>query len=721
MKTKNTPEAMDDQDSAVETKDDALEDRTKEYSGLKFIEKQLGEIYAAVDRAYDDKTEQNRVIDECWDIYHCVLNDNQVYTGSSKVYVPIVRDALTARETRFVNMLFPGTGRYVDIVGSDGRVPYDLIGMMDYYVRQARIRQLVAPALIRTGDISGQYALYVDWVESTRNITSKQKIPELQNDMGGPVEETPEYDDIEYEEVTDSRPGVMVLDPRDLVMLPATADCIEDCEIVAVTLRFTKGKIKRWIKEGKFDADAGETLIDNMNTTPKKQPDTGKKAVNSTGVKVDSKGNKVALVQQVWTKLKVNRKGDRRMMVTHFAGPELILSCKRNPYWCDRIPVITQAVEKNPNSIWGASQVDPVAMLQYQANDYANMGFDSGMYAMLPIVMTDPEKNPRAGSMVLAMASVWLTDPNSTKFAQFPAVYKDAFTIIGACKDQIFQSLGVNPAMIPHGNAGKKPSQAQVAQEQQVALESSADNTALIQEGIFSEMVEWFYELDYQFRTKAVTIKKFGELGLQATMDQVEPFQTRQQYEFKWYGTEGFKAAQQVQQQISWLNVLKGLPPQVLNGRKLDLGPALEVINGTILGPRLAPRVLIDQRHQLTMSPELENKLIMQSFPVQVHEMDNDQEHIQSHFSHFEEILKLPPVLTEGSDVARLAKGHIMEHIKAMKGKAMAAQGAQSGQLGAPGQPKAGAQAQAPTGVQNPPGAVSPDNMPTAMPRRGGV
>lgn len=717
MKPKNIVDLDDEEEEDDDTLEASLEDREKDYSSLKYVQKQLGDIYAAVEKGFEDKTEQAKNIDEAWDIYNCVLNDNQGYTGSSQVYMPIVKDAMAARETRFVNTLFPGSGRFTDIVGDDGHVPYDLVALMDYYVRQAKLRELVAPALIRTGDISGQYALYVDWKENIRHVTSKKKVPEVETELGTPVEGSPEYDDVDYEEIIDECPGVMVLDPRNLCILPSTVDTIEDAEITAVILRFTEGKIKRWIKEGMFEKHAGETLLRNMSATTAKQvDDTGKKASAAAGVRTDSKGNKIALIFQVWSKLKI--KGERRMMVTHFAGSQLILGCKRNPYWCDRVPVITQAVEKNPDSIWGVAPVEAVKKLQYQANDVANMGFDSAQYALLPIVITDPEKNPNAGSFVLAMASVWFADPASTKFAEFPALWKDAFSIIGACKDQIFQSFGVNPAMIPHGNAGKKPTQAQIAQEQQVALESASDNTTIIQEGVFSKLVEWFYELDYQYRTEAITVKKFGELGLQATMDQVEPLQVRSRYEFKWYGTEGFKAAQQVQQQISWLNVLKGIAPQQLNGRKVDLGPAIEAINGTILGPRIAPHVLVDQRHQLTMMPDLENKLLGNEFPVQVHEMDDDQAHIQSHFQHFENIFKIPPELLEGSNIARLVKGHILEHIKSAKAKAQAAMGAQPGQMGGPGQPRSGAQAQAPTGAQNPPGAVHPDNMPTAMPQQ---
>ena len=42
-----------------------------------------------------------------------------------------------------------------------------------------------------------------------------------------------------------------------------------------------------------------------------------------------------------------------------------------------------------------------------------------GPYALMPIVMTDPAKNPRLGSMVLNLAAIWETDPKATQFVQF--------------------------------------------------------------------------------------------------------------------------------------------------------------------------------------------------------------------------------------------------------------------------------------------------------------
>ncbi len=688
--------------------DDMYEDRAKDWSSQIKVQEQLADLYSMVNKAFDDKKEQNDIIEECWDVYNCKVTSHQMYSGNTQVYLPLVRDAVNARETRFTNTLFPKAGRYCDVIASDGKVPYDLISLLEYYCRTTYLRTNIVPAMIRAGDMSGQYALYLSWETHKRNIVTKQKVV----DTAIPMDGADEYDDVEYEEDECGTPCVQVLDARNLVMLPTNVDNIEQAEIVAVLCKWSKAKLQKMVRDGVLEKAPVDELIKNMNSKPSPgTPDTPKDAADYAGVDQSPKAGKLATIYQVWSTLKIGKQ--HRRMVTHFAGQNNVLGCKRNPYWNDRVPVITQPVEKVADTIWGVSQVQKVCTVQYSANDIVNMGFDSAQYSLLPIVMTNPDKNPRVGSMVLSMAAIWETSPEDTKFAQMPALWKDAFQMVNACRDQIQQSLGVNPAMMPQ-SASKKPTQAQVAQEQQVALESTADAVTVIQDGVLNKLLEWFYDLDYQFRTKAISIKKFGQVGMQADMQQVEPFQERQRLTFAWYGAESFKAAQEIQGMISWANVLRGMPPQTLNGRTIDLGPVLEYVSEVTFGPRIAGKVLIDERHKFTINPMEENALMDNLFPVQVHEGDPDMEHIQVHHQHF---------MMSGGDMGdpnHLKRGHILEHIKQMKEKAAKAQGAQQPPAGAqPGMPQPGASAQMPTGPQGPPGTIHPDAMVDAnkMPR----
>lgn len=713
------PKDLDEEDIEEEELNLDLEDRKKDYSRLKQVKIQMEEIYNAVVRGFEDKKEQNDICDRAWDMYNCVLNENQSYFGNSDIYIPLVRDAVEARVTRFSNQIFPQNGRYADVVGQ-GEIPWDIIALLDYYVGVTKLRSVVVPALLREGDCSGQYSLYLDWTETIRHTVKKTKKPEVLSDLGNAPPDEDTYDDREYEEIKDAKPDVVVLDARNLVVLPAAVDEIDDAEITGVALWLTKARIKQYIRDKVFDKDAGQDLLDNFDQTKagnSPQPDTDKKALGFSGIRIDSKGSKRALVYKIWSKVKI--KGEYRLCEMFMSGEDNFLSCKRIPLWSDRIPIISKPAVKVSGSFWGKSPVTAVEKLQYQANDAVNIGMDSAPFSLLPIVMTDPEKNPKIGSMIMAQAAIWETNPTDTQILEIPPLWQQAMQIVALCKDQVMQSLSVNSAMMPHaaGSKDKKPTQAQAAQEQQVAIESTNNVVNLLEEGVLNEVLRKFYEMDYQYRDFEMTIQKFGQMGLQADLQQVPITEINSNYVFRWNGTEANKSAQQVQQMIAAMNVIRGIPPQQLNGMQVDVTPVLEQLASAAFGPRIAPKVLIDKRHQMAMSPQLENELMANVFPVHINPQDNDIEHIQIH----QQAMAVNP--------NAFIHQHIAEHILQMKAKNMEAMGAgQKGQQGAPGipggagpgvagTPRIGAQPGTPR-PQQPPGAVHPDQMPLAAPRR---
>src|ERR1700761_3952763 len=89
---KDHPKDQDDDDIEEEELNLDLEDRKKDYSGMKKVKEQLSDVYQHVVRGFEDKSEQNTAIDRAWDMYNCVLNENQAYQGNSLIYVPLVRD-----------------------------------------------------------------------------------------------------------------------------------------------------------------------------------------------------------------------------------------------------------------------------------------------------------------------------------------------------------------------------------------------------------------------------------------------------------------------------------------------------------------------------------------------------------------------------------------------------------------------------------------------------
>jgi hypothetical protein len=202
---------------------------------------------------------------------------------------------------------------------------------------------------------------------------------------------------------------------------------------------------------------------------------------------------------------------------------------------------------------------------------------------------------------------------------------------------------------------------------------------------------------------------------VKAKMTDVNPQQFDERFRFQWAGTSIVQGQQLQQMRIAGMNVLRGIPPQQLNGRKLDVTPILESFVENLYGPEMATKILIDERNLFTVPAEVENEMMHNGLPVDVHEADNDGQHLQSHMS--------AARLT--GDVAGRFRAHIAKHTMAMQRKLQMQQAQQSGapgvpggsESGVPGTPKPGAQvAGAKPGAQNPPGLPGADQ---AGPGRG--
>lgn len=656
-------------------------------------EKALLELYADVQKGFQDQAERSNDQMDYWEIFFCKLGQNQYYAGNSRIYLPIIHNAVNARATRFTNQIFPVAGRYVEVTSEDGSIPSALMSLAEHYVRKAKLRTKVMPALMRNGDVEGQYNVYCSWQERERHVAYRGRVPvmieeELINDLEG-------VPDIIEETILDAGPHVEVLADSDVLVLPQTADSIEEALAmggsVTILRRWSKAKIKKELKAGNIRDDVATTMLAEM----KKAEDPaytnkGKNMIDAAGIKGEG-GTPTALVYETWTDLTISTNAEddenadeRRLCKVLFGGPKQILSAKRNPNWNDKCPLISCPVEKVQGAFKGVSKVKPVAQPQYYANDAINEAADSSMYAMMPIVMTDPLKNPRIGTMVLSLSAIWETSPNDTQFAKFPELWKQGFEIVSAVKAEIAQGLSVSPAAITQTGNKTRRNQAEVAQEQQVDLLTTADAVTVIEEGVLTPVINWFIELDHQYRSEDITIPQYGPMGLRAEMERVEPVQFDTKYHFRWFGVEAARTAQQIQLQIAMTNVIRGIPPQQYEGYKLNLVPLLTQLCQNAFGPRLAPLIFESQASQMPVPVQQEEMLLLHGFEVPVNPMDDDQQHIQAHMQLLQQAQATGSV--QGGVLKKIQQ-HVFAHMQQAQKKQMAAMQAQQGGQGMPGVP----------------------------------
>jgi hypothetical protein len=667
-------------------------------------------LYPKIVKAYENKQEQMDRIEEYWAIYNAQPDENQQYSGNSQCYVPAVRDCINARCKRTLAQLFPANYKHVDAVGPTGDTPYAQMSLIEHYIRKTNLKDIVRADML-AGDVTGQWNLYIDWTRSTRRVTEVVKRPPILVSDDGIVAEDVTGDeeyDTKVEEVIDEGPDIVPFATEDLVVYPPTCNSIEEAAATCIRLRMSKEKLEELIDEGVFVGVSAKELIDKVA-----KPSGGrekyvpqKRRTGDAGVRTEGT-YKYALIYEVHTNLDLGE-GYKEPVYIYYAGPQEILGVIRNPFWSGKRPIISAPVERVTGSFFGISKVEPVKYLQWNLNDYFNMGQDSAQYALLPIVMTDPLAQPNYQSMTMGLAAIWLANPQTTQFASFPALWKDALGICGAIKQQIQESMDVNEAMLGKAPQGRK-NQAQMAAMAQSQETNIVDHAKRYEDTILNPLVERIFELDRQFRTKEVTIATMGEIGNQRKLTEIPPQAFGERYFFRWVGTTYQTGMQRIQQMIAWMNVLRGIPPQQLNGRRLDVTPILEFGTGQIFGADVAPRVLVDDRNLYHVEPDEEDLMMHNGLPATVHEADDDPRHIQAH--------QRAAVLT--GDPVGLFRAHIQAHQQAMQMKQQKLMGQQQGgQPGIPGgagpgvagTPRPGAQPGQPR-PQGPAGMIHPDQL----------
>jgi hypothetical protein len=281
-------------------------------------------------------------------------------------------------------------------------------------------------------------------------------------------------------------------------------------------------------------------------------------------------------------------------------------------------------------------------------------------------------------------------------------------------------SLSVNPSAITQQTSTKKKlNQAEIASEQAIDLLTTAQAVTILEAGILTPMLHRFLELDHQYRDKEMSIMEHGHMGVEASMQTVPPVAMHTRHYIKWFGVESARNAQQIQQQTAAANVLRGIPPQLYEGYKLDLVPVITQFIENTFGPRIAPLIFKDIKSQMSIPPEEENKMLMMGIDMPVSPFDDMQHHMQVHMQ----------VLQETRDMHGTIRSHLQAHqMAAAQMMQQQVQGQQQpGTPGTPGgagpgmqgQPRMGAQPGQPRSVQAPPGTIHQDQLvdPTRVPR----
>ena len=731
------PEEEEEQRRALTTRPSLLT-RDDDLLGKKGSEcrEWLQKRFEGIARGFQDQTDRSNRLEDWWNCYNCEHDDNGYYNGEAEIYVPTIHDAVKAIGTRWGNQLMPQIGRYVECTPTDGQQPYEVLSLVNHYIKRAKFKTNVLKPVIRNGLIEGQYNLYVGWQTITRSIVSRETHGEATD--GGP-----DLVDIKEEDIVEGRPVFEVIHDADVLVLPATADSVEEAlEVggsVTVVRRYSKEGFKKLVDEEDLDTDLGDGAPKDedgelplvFSVSPEMQGLEDQEKVLARAVGIKSRG-KHAILFEVWQKLPLDEEGDFdedegewRLCKTWYSLSREALGAKRNPHWNDRCPLLSEPIEKQAGVFKGKSQIESLAPLQYESNDAANERADVDHMSAMPIITRKAQEGN--APLVIAKGAIWDYTDTKPEIIVFPDLSGRGTTRVLDARQLIFQSLNVSPAMLPQQSGGKsKRNQAEVAMEQQVDLLTTAEDVDVL-DAMLCDVVEWVVDMDHQFRDRDLTIRQFGKLGVMAEMVDVPPLRNRTQYNFQWVGASQMRMNVAMQQNgTAFINVMRGMADQLKQeGFELRLGSIFEYQASSIFGPDVARQCLVDMRHQLSMDPELENQLMAEGHAMPVNMFDMDQKHLMSH----------QKFMQENGDLHGTLFKHIQDTTRQLSLKNMAQQQKMMQSGGAPGVPGnpgvAGTPSQGPRVAGTPPGARPapprqmmgpPGRMPqTALPAAGAV
>src|SRR5262245_46681355 len=96
-------------DDAADEKEESH--RGKDISKRPKVREELLKVFKDVEKGFRDQWQRANDQLDFWDVYNCKITAKQFYNGNARIFVPIVKNAIDARKTRFTNQIFPQSGR----------------------------------------------------------------------------------------------------------------------------------------------------------------------------------------------------------------------------------------------------------------------------------------------------------------------------------------------------------------------------------------------------------------------------------------------------------------------------------------------------------------------------------------------------------------------------------------------------------------------------------
>jgi|JI6StandDraft_1071083.scaffolds.fasta_scaffold01692_21 hypothetical protein len=337
-----------------------------------------------------------------------------------------------------------------------------------------------------------------------------------------------------------------------------------------------------------------------------------------------------AVFTEVWMNYDLYGDGKPIPVLATIANYKTVVRLVRNPLWLQRHPYAgTRHIRRPGKMFYGLSVPDRIRSQTDVMNDVQNQTMDSLNFSLSPISIIDPALAGDVNSFKYRPGAKWLGSPEGVEFKIFPDVSGAGLRYAQELRGQIAQFSDNNPNVAPQ-LSGKSRSATQssivagaVSQRQKVQLLLEEHETLV-------PLCENIQSLLVQYMDKNWQIKVQGPVGGTWITKNITPQDINATVDWVWRGAEQEeKSAVRSQQLLAFYN--SALQTASLMPGEVDLPGLFKRIAKEAFNLRDMDEIFKSMRDQKTIDPDVENVILSDGKDQEIHNGDNDQEHILAH------------------------------------------------------------------------------------------
>jgi hypothetical protein len=503
--------------------------------------------------------------------------------------------------------------------------------------------------IARTMMVYSAAPLKVTWEQDVKRVVPREVEREVGDVIRYRVTRTAEEEKVIYE-----GNKIRLIDPKDFFIDPLSTDP-QKAKFVGDTCSMTLDDLLLRERLGIFQNvsqllevqpqnDPQRTLLDQIRSSDIVDP-------NLTEANKTPGAPRSFDVTEMWCLFSPDDSGRTEEYVITIANNSVVLRVQKNPYDDKHRPYAVARAAREPFTFWNIGPLDNGIPLQIEFDEHRNFMRETHHMSLAPFVWVPPDSDMPDSIMESEPGRVWRSS-SPPSFLQVKSTVGEGRFMEEILRRDLQEMLGVPPIF----EGGQAPSTATATERQLQEGNKRIKSYARSLTICFEAMLRIMHANNAQYLTRRQTFEVLGRsaAGLRA-YEEIGPELFNQEIDFEFVGianmhTMGLRATNMQQ----WLTLSYPFAQQYPG--QIDFLAALDMLFKEMVGT-IPGEEIIKKRPSLDemMSQDDENILLAQGRRVEIHQMDDDGEHLR----------EMRPMMENIGDYPTESQRNILEHYQA--------------------------------------------------------